>query len=276
MSNNNFNDNNNNTNNYHDDEELLSPVIISVSQRPSSCPVSKYQDIILRQPEETGERWIYKGDYKSDQFKKIISRRESSVATESEETMQPTVTITIDDEKDRNPPPYFGQSSMSAIAMPPVTTDVELPRSVLSSNKVICYMSDRDTVKFKYVNDHTGHTPGTIEDVKYLPKLILLKERIIEELKKYKNVRQVRTYLQREHAHLESTKRDTYLHTVDVYNIFYKFRQEECAKDKDDFTSVKYWLQDLEHKGYHVWLYADDTGRQLLSAVSFGFGFVAP
>ncbi|KAI9484546.1 hypothetical protein BDB00DRAFT_774737, partial [Zychaea mexicana] len=90
--------------------------------------------------------------------------------------------------------------------------------------KVICYMSGRDTVKFKYVNDRTGHTPGTIEDVKYLPKSILLKERIIEELKRYKNVRQVRTYLQREHAHLESTKRDAYLHTVDVYNIFYKFR----------------------------------------------------
>ena len=140
-------------------------------------------------------------------------------------------------------------------------------------------MDDINNVVISYLHEHTGHTPRSIEDVQFLPKSDKLNERILEELRKGYNVRSVREYLQREYDSLPITNRDSYVNTVDVYNIFYKYREERCAKDTVDFASVKKWLDKFQDEGYHVWVdqdTSDDTVTELLSEDQFSFGFSAP
>ena len=64
---------------------------------------------------------------------------------------------------------------------------------------VYCYEEDEEKVYFQYVNEHTPHTPSSIEDVQFLPKSNALHEQILDEQCKGYNVRQVRQYLQREY-----------------------------------------------------------------------------
>ena len=149
----------------------------------------------------------------------------------------------------------------------------------LAGLKVTCYMNDMDNVVISYLHEHDGHIPRSIEDVQFLPKSDMLNERILEELHKGYNVRSVREYLQRAYDSLPITNRDSYVNTVDVYNIFYKYRQERCAKDTDDFASVKKWLHKFQDEGYHVWVDNDNSGDvtvELLSQERFSFGFCAP
>ncbi|KAG2213242.1 hypothetical protein INT45_011467 [Circinella minor] len=110
----------------------------------------------------------------------------------------------------------------------------------LASLKVTCYMDDINNVVISYLHEHSGHTPRSIEDVQFLPKSDKLNERILEELRKGYNVRSVREYLQCEYDSLPITNRDSYVNTVDVYNIFYKYREERCAKDTVDFASDQF------------------------------------
>ena len=145
---------------------------------------------------------------------------------------------------------------------------------------VVCYDNDPDVVHFEYKNEHSGHVPLSLEDVRYLPNSPEVKQRILDELRKGYNVREVRSYMQRQYQHLAPTHRDSYISTVDVYNIYYRYRQEVfCSKDEDDFTSVDLWLKDLQSAGYYTWIDTvdqDPTQQLLLTAERFTFGFCAP
>ena len=140
---------------------------------------------------------------------------------------------------------------------------------------VVCYKVDPHYVHFEYQGEHVGHTPGSIEDVRFLPPSNELKERILVELQKRYSVRDVRLFLQQSYSHLGANKRDQYVSTTDVYNIYYKFWQQQCAKSSDDFESVEKWLNSFQQDGYHVWVDTADSER-LLSPERFSFGFVAP
>ena len=111
---------------------------------------------------------------------------------------------------------------------------------------VYCYEDDEDNVEFAYVNEHNGHVPGSIGDVQYLRKSKELNERILEELHKGYNVRDVKRFLQREYQHVAKGSRFGHINTVDVYNILCKYREELCCLDKDDFKSVKNSLKFFE------------------------------
>ncbi|KAI9242997.1 hypothetical protein BDA99DRAFT_414258, partial [Phascolomyces articulosus] len=54
---------------------------------------------------------------------------------------------------------------------------------------VYCYKEDPQNVTFKYINQHSGHRPGSIEDVQFLRKSDELTKVILEELHKGYNVR---------------------------------------------------------------------------------------
>ena len=104
---------------------------------------------------------------------------------------------------------------------------------------VYCYEGDEEKVYFQYVNEHTLHVPGSIKDIQFLPKLKALYDKILEELCKGYNVRQVRQYLQHEYNLYSSTSHNAYINTIDVYNIFMTYRQELCSRHKDDFKSIE-------------------------------------
>ena len=110
-----------------------------------------------------------------------------------------------------------------------------------------------------------------------MPKSKALYDKILEELRKRYNIRQVRQYLQREYNLYSSTSRDAYINTIDVYNIFTKYRQELYSRHKDDFKSIKKRLAKLQQHGYHMWIDLTDgqEPRQRLNSTDFAFGFVA-
>ena len=143
---------------------------------------------------------------------------------------------------------------------------------------VYCYEDDEDNVEFAYVNEHNGHVPGSIGDVQYLRKSKELNERILEELHKGYNVRDVKRFLQREYQHVAKGSRFGHINTVDVYNILCKYREELCCLDKDDFTSVKKQLEVFRNLQYHVWIDVTDgeNSSERLTSKDFAFGFVAP
>ncbi|KAG2216680.1 hypothetical protein INT45_007681 [Circinella minor] len=143
---------------------------------------------------------------------------------------------------------------------------------------VYCYEENEEKVYFQYVNEHTLHTPGSIEDVQFLPKSNVLHEQILEELRKGYNVRDVRQYLQREYNVYPNTTRDAHINTIDVYNIFVKYRQELCSRHANDFKSIGKRLVELKQSGYHVWIdtLEGQEPQQRLSSNDFAFGFAAP
>ena len=141
-----------------------------------------------------------------------------------------------------------------------------------------CYEGDEENVYFEYVNEHTHHIPGSLEDVQFLPKSEALYDQILEELRKGYNVRQVRQYLQREYNLYPNTSRDAHINALDVYNIFIKYRQEQCSRHKGDFKSVEKRLIELQKNGYHVWIDTTEgqEPRKRIIDSDFTFGFVAP
>ncbi|KAG2216820.1 hypothetical protein INT45_013892 [Circinella minor] len=143
---------------------------------------------------------------------------------------------------------------------------------------VYCYEEDEEKVYFQYINEHTLHVPGSIEDVQFLPKSKELHEQILEELRKGYNVRDVRQYLQREYNLHSNTNRDSHINTIDVYNIFVKYRQELCSRHTNDFKSIEKRLTELKQNGYHIWIDTSEgqESQQRLNSNDFAFGFVAP
>ena len=148
---------------------------------------------------------------------------------------------------------------------------------------VKCFKNTPEVVDIAYIGDHTGHVPGNIEDVQFLRKSDELNERILQELKVGYNVRDVRRYLQRVYRDSPRHNRDAYISTVDVYNIYCKYRQEKCTRSSNDFESVDLFLGELEASNYHIWI--DTNGEDvddeassncLLSLNGFTFSFVAP
>ena len=147
---------------------------------------------------------------------------------------------------------------------------------------VKCFKDTPDAVDIAYIGEHTGHIPG-IEDVQFLHKSDELNEQILQELRKGYNVRDVRRYLQRVYRDSPRHSRNAYISTVDVYNIYCKYRQEKCTRNADDFESVDLFLGELEASGYHIWIDTDgeDTddetpSNRLLSLNGFTFSFIAP
>ena len=150
--------------------------------------------------------------------------------------------------------------------------------------KASCLRSDSTKVIITYKHAHENHAPGSIDDVQYLPYSDEVRDRIREELEKGYDVRDVRTYLQREYADTNDSSHDAYITTAVVYNIFYNYRRGRCEKDRDDFISVKMWLTELTQRDYAVWTGSDvenqNAGVESVDLVAndgtFAFGFLAP
>ena len=139
-----------------------------------------------------------------------------------------------------------------------------------------CYEEAPTVVELTFKNAHTNHVPFSIEDVQYLQYSDELRERILEELRKGYDVRDIRTYLQHEYSEEDDVVHDAYISTAIVYNIYYKYRQEKSQFDHNDFVSVKLWLTKLSESGYHTWIATDEEEAvDLLSETAFAFGFLA-
>lgn len=57
---------------------------------------------------------------------------------------------------------------------------------------VVCYRETPDKATFEFISEHVNRTPGSIEDVLFLPNKPEVIRRIEEELEKRYDVRQVR------------------------------------------------------------------------------------
>ena len=135
---------------------------------------------------------------------------------------------------------------------------------------VRCYPENPSEVYFKYEDDHTGHIPGSTEDVQYLPKSKGLRAEIMQHIANGYLPRDISTALQHKYENAGPNKRESYIMTTDIYNIFYHYRVQKFCKDGNDFVSVGAWLTDLASRAYSTWQYTDT-----LSERSFTFGFAA-
>lgn len=135
---------------------------------------------------------------------------------------------------------------------------------------VRCYPENPSEVYFKYEHDHTGHIPGSTEDVQYLPKSKGLRAEIMQHIANGYLPRDISTALQHKYNNAGPNKRESYIMTTDIYNIYYHCRVQKFCKDKNDFVSVGLWLTDLSTRAYSTWQYTDNLDEQC-----FTFGFAS-
>ena len=111
---------------------------------------------------------------------------------------------------------------------------------------VTCKESNPDWVTIMYNVKHKNHQPGSLEDVRHLPKSKELIAAIVKRLSEGQTVRAVRDYFRRFPITGDKMSRDSYVITNDVYQEYVKLQYETSKKNEDEHVSAKQWVDELK------------------------------
>lgn len=136
-----------------------------------------------------------------------------------------------------------------------------------------CFRAKPDEVELSIKKTHQNHVPGSIEDVPFIRMSRSLRDHVKQLLDSNNNmnVRQIRTILQRQVAALPLSKRDAYISSDDIYNMYRQWRDSRSRKDPVGFVSVRLWLDHLLTQQFSVWVY-----KPLEVGQSYAFAFSSP
>ena len=113
---------------------------------------------------------------------------------------------------------------------------------------VTCKESNPDSVTIMYNVKHKNHQPGSLEDVRHLPKSKELIAAIVKRLSEGQTVRVVRDYFRRFPVTDDEMSRDAYIVTEDVYNEYITLQKKAAYRHKDEHKSAELWVEELKSR----------------------------
>ncbi|KAJ8651863.1 hypothetical protein O0I10_012556 [Lichtheimia ornata] len=141
---------------------------------------------------------------------------------------------------------------------------------------VTCKESNPEWVSIMYNTHHQNHQPGSMEDIRYMPKSQELVDAIVQRLSEGQTVRAVRDYFRRFPITQDLKSRDAYIITDDVYNEFIKLQSQAAHRHNDEHESAKVWVKELTDNGHFAYYSElDDNKFAVCISTKWQRGFFA-